>query len=408
MGLLNKLFLKKPDKDQFAKLVASALEKGGASNLRYDPSDFSLRVGSKDRTFFLDNAYRDYCHSENESGRKAGLARYVSSFLQTTQTPGDFASAKANLMPMVREAAYFSLAQLKFRADGVDASKLEYASRPIAAGLVAALAYDTEHNIMSVNQSTLQQWGAAFDAALEIATHNLRDRTPSNGFKQIAASLYVSQFGDCYDSARLLLPDLLYRLQLHGDPILFVPNRDQLWVTGRCNSPGIAAILKLGPDSHFNQGHGLSPNLYLLSDGKLVNYLPEDPAQREAILSIQRRRDVMDYAQQTEYLNAIHERENIDVFVASCSAYKRKDQGTFTLCVWTNGIDTLLPRTDHIAFLVDKQRNDHFTVPWESAFPVVEELLEVQPDWAPVRYRVRNFPDTPQLAQLRKRARPIT
>src|ERR1700731_2230604 len=109
MGLLNKLFLKKPDQDQFAKLVTSALEKGGASNLRYDPSDFSLRVGSTDRTFFLDNAYRDYCHSENESGRKAGLARYVSSFLQTTQTPGDFASAKANLMPMVRAAAYFSL-----------------------------------------------------------------------------------------------------------------------------------------------------------------------------------------------------------------------------------------------------------------------------------------------------------
>jgi hypothetical protein len=76
MGLFDKLFSKKPDKDQSAKLVTWALEKGGAGNLRYDPSDFSLRVGSTDRTLFLDNAYRDYCHAENENDRKAGLARY--------------------------------------------------------------------------------------------------------------------------------------------------------------------------------------------------------------------------------------------------------------------------------------------------------------------------------------------
>jgi hypothetical protein len=189
--------------------------------------------------------------------------------------------------------------------------------------------------------------------------------------------------------------------------ILFVPHRDQLWINGTYNSPGIAAILKFGPESHFNQGRGLSPSLYLPSEGKLVNYLPKDPAHRELALSIQRRRDVLDYAQQTEYLNTIHERENIDVFVASCSAYKRKEEGTFTLCVWTNGIDTLFPKTDHIAFLVDKQRNDHLTVPWESSFPVLRELMEVQPDLAPVRYRVRNFPDPPQLAQLRKLAKPI-
>jgi|GEM_PF-5889189 len=35
MGLFNKLFPKKPTKKEFAKIVQGALEKGGASGLKY-------------------------------------------------------------------------------------------------------------------------------------------------------------------------------------------------------------------------------------------------------------------------------------------------------------------------------------------------------------------------------------
>src|SRR5262249_9379850 len=157
---------------------------------------------------------------------EASLQRYVSSFLEATPTPTDFDSARANLMPVVRDPAYFSLTTLKVRAEGKDASKLVYTTKPVAPGLVAGLAYDSERAIMTVNQSTLQEWGASLDDALDIAIQNLRDRTPANGFKLIAPGLYVSQFGDSYDSARLLLPDVIYRLTLNGDPVIFAPNRD--------------------------------------------------------------------------------------------------------------------------------------------------------------------------------------
>src|SRR5262249_43551772 len=196
---------------------------------------------------------------------------------------------------------------------------------------------------------------------------------------------YVSQFGDSYDSARLLLPDVIYRLTLNGDPVIFAPNRDQLWITGKYDSAGLGAILKYGPDSHFKQGHGLSPNLYSLAEGKLVAFLPDDPAQRLLAESICRQRAAMDYHQQGQYLNAIHERENLDLFVAAYTLYKRKDETTFSISVWSNTIDSLLPKTDALAFMVNprsKDPQDRLVVDWDAAFPIVSNLLEEQPDIA--------------------------
>jgi hypothetical protein len=402
MGLLDKLFSKSTSRDGFAKLVTAALEKGGATGLRYNASDFSVRVESSDRTFFLENAYTDYSHAEDNTRRKASFERYVSSFLEETSMPVDFASARANLMPVVRDPAYFSLMDLQVRAGGGDPVKLAGRMQTIAPGLIVGLAFDSVHNIMNVNKSTLEKWNVDFDEALTIALHNLRDRTPANGFSQITPGLYISEFGDCYDSSRLLLPDIIYRLPLNGDPVIFAPNRDQVWVTGRHDSVNLGAILKFGPDSHFKQGHNLSPNLYLLADGKITDYVPKDPVQREAACALRRRRDHIDYTAQTGHLNAIYKREAIDVFVASFTLFQRKDQSTFSVCVWSNGIDSLLPRTDVIALLANPPQNDRLYVPWEAAFPIVSHLMDEQPELAPVRYRVRRFPDTVQLAELRK------
>src|SRR5262249_5660120 len=180
MGLLDRLLFRKPSKEAFVKLVLEALQKGGASGVRYSAADFSVRVDSADKTFFLENAFTDYSHAEKTTDREASLQRYVSSFLEATPTPTDFDSARANLMPVVRDPAYFSLTTLKVRAEGKDASKLVYTTKPVAPGLVAGLAYDSERAIMTVNQSTLQEWGASLDDALDIAIQNLRDRTPAN------------------------------------------------------------------------------------------------------------------------------------------------------------------------------------------------------------------------------------
>ena len=118
-------------------------------------------------------------------------------------------------------------------------------------------------------------------------------------------------------------------------------------------------------------------------------------------MKIKRQRDAIDYAQQQKLLNEIHEIEDIDIFVASYKIYERKDGFAYSACVWTKGIDSSLPRSENIAFMADVENPDYFVVPWEAAASVVGNLLEPEPDLAPVRYRARQFPSDEQLARLR-------
>jgi len=402
MGLLDKFLGKKPTHEEFAMEIMEALARSGARNLDHNPIDRSIRVGSTENTLYLDNAFSDYAAAK-PADRPGVIQRYVSSFLHIGSTPKDFATACFSLMPVVRDPAYFSLSLCMLKADGRDTSKLEYAIKEIAPGLVAAVAHDTEHNIMNVNRATLEEWGTSFDEALQTATFNLRDKTDPSSLKEIGAGLFVSQWGDCYDSARILLPDILHRLSLNGDPLVFLPNRDQLWVTGTHNSAAIKVMLVEGKVSHFEQGHSLSPNLYMHAEGQWRLYIPEEEELHKLWLSMKRQRDNLDYAQQKGYLEKFFERQKLDLFVATCQVYKRKDESLFSRCVWSKGVDSLLPETDFIVFMVPKSK-EHFSVAWHDAVRIVQPLMERDPELFPARYRVRSFPDESQLARLRQSA----
>jgi hypothetical protein len=51
--------------------------------------------------------------------------------------------------------------------------------------------------------------------------------------------------------------------------------------------------------------------------------------------------------------------------------------------------------------MADVENPEYFVVPWESAESVIGDLLELEPDLVPVRYRARQFPSEEQLAKLR-------
>ena len=401
MGILDKLFSKEPTREEFVKKMLEELTKRGATDIQYNSEARSLQFGSRKTIFYLDNAFTDY-RAAPAKGREGVIQHYASSFLQTPPAPMDFATVKSSLLPVVKDPSYFSMSRLLVQSDGKDISKMDFATKPIAPGLVAAVAQDTEHNIMNVGSGVLKGWGATFDEALQSAILNLRDKTNPNGIREIGEGFFISQWGDCYDCARILLPDVLHRLSLNGDPLVFLPNRDQLLVTGKYNSAAIRVMLTQGKASHFERGHALSPNLYVHTEGQWQQYIPEDEQLHKLWLSIRRQRDNLDYSQQKIYLEKLFQLQKKDVFVATCQLYKRKDESLFSRCVWTKGVDSFLPEADSIAFVADVKTKDVFSVAWKDALPVVLPLMERDPDLVPARYRVRAFPDESQLRQLRQ------
>lgn len=400
MKLLDRVFSSKPSKADFAAMAIEAFGNAGLVGLEYHVDNFSLKRAGSDATIFLQNSYVNYCGA-GRAERQEIVAKMVASLSALPEIPRDFAAARKNLMPVIRDEAYEGMTMLL--SGGETKAGFERQYKPFAAGLLAGLAYDTEHSITSVNLQTLESWGVDFDKAFAVAKENLRERTRPDGFESVHG-VYWARWGDSYDSSRMLLTELIYRLPVDGDAVAFVPNRDALMVTGTNNIAGLRVMLNTGVDSHFKQGHPVSPDLFVLEDGAWKHYIPEDRGLREVWETTRRQRDGMDYNQQKDLLDKVHEKEGVDIFVAGYRIGEPKGDKPFSICVWSKDVDSLLPVTESIAFMVDPEKGDFFMVRWEAAVAVVGNLMEEDPELIPKRIRVREFPNREQIAELRNRA----
>jgi hypothetical protein len=401
MNFLDKVFSGKPSRPDFTEMMMQAFQQAGIETTDQSESDFSLKLASGG-TVFLGNVYTMFCGAP-----RAKRQSIVSEFLAAAASisglssiPTDFATIRPSLMPVLSDAVYFSLIQLMQRKNGKQDVAQEDLVKPIAGGLQIGLAYDSERNITTLDREHFKSWGVSLDEAFKAAKENLWEKTDPTKFGG-GNGVYHGAWADSYDSSRMLLTELIYRLSVDGDPVVFVPNRDQFWITGTNNSAGLAALLKGGMESHFKQDHPLSPDLYALVDGTWKVHIPGDPALRELWMKIKRQRDAIDYAQQQKLLNEIYELEDIDIFVASYKVYERKDGLAYSACVWTDGVDSSLPRSENIALMADVENPEYFVVPWEATESVIGDMLELEPNLVPVRYRARQFPSEDQLAKLR-------
>lgn len=398
MGFLDKLFSSRPTRDQFAQIVLRDLANRGVTGARYDKECFAIHLGTGTNAPFLDNTYANYCKG-NKRQRAEALAHLTGGCAAKTAIPEDYAIVGPNLMPIVRDASYSSLADLNLRSRGFTDLKPSL-FRPLADGLVTMLAYDTEHSIMQVNQDSFSHWGVPFEEAFATAVQNLREKTDTRLLIETEPGVYHSRWGDSYDSARVHLTDLIYRLSLEGDPVAFIPNRDQLWITGHQNTQALQSFIAAAEETHF-AAHPLSARLYLLEDGKWRPYPPEELTLRTLCLNLLRKRAAVDYDQQKKALESIHAKSKTDIFVANYVVFKHKDGSFFSQTLWSNGVDSLLPEADTLALGIDPKAKNFLMVPWELAFPLLHDLMEREEGLAPVRYRVRTFPGTDRIAKLR-------
>lgn len=385
---------------EFAEIVRRAFEESGSPGLEYREAEFALKFPGRDASVFLHNSYANFCSSPL-SARSEVVSRLVAGFTATRDIHGDFAAARSHLMPAVRDAAYESLSQLLSGKEELDPGK-KWQYRPLVDDLIVGLVYDTEHTITTVNHNKLNQWETGLDDALKIAKENLWERADPQRLTG-KGGMYWGEWRDSYDSSRMLLTEFIYRLDVDGDPVAYIPNRDALMVTGKRNTAGLRVILNAGVETHFKSGHPLSPDLFLLENGVWKTYIPEDPALQEIWRSTRRNRDAADYSHQKQLLDKLQGSDG--VFVGRFMMFKSKDGVEFSACVWTKDVDTSMPRTEFVGLVTQVESKERVLVRWDDVMSVAGNLLEPDPRLIPPRYRARQFPSDEQMAQLRRVAK---
>lgn len=402
MGILD-FFQRDLTPDRFASVAMRRMPKMGVfSDIVYNSHDFSLIFkDSCDRTttFNLHNVFRDYLKAT--PGNRAGvLDKYIMAFA-TPMDMSDRETALANLMPVIRDGATFEFARLMGRLAGGDKMYKLAPSKPFFDRLVISLVVDSEHAVVSVSQNKLDEWGLDFDTALKRAIDNLRDRTEPN-FRVSPQGVLLSGWNDVFDASRLLLTDMLYRLPIQGDPVVAIPSRDHLLVTGSGNEKGIAELADIAVEVLETNTRPLGYQLFRLRDGQWSAFDGDLPA-RERIREAKYRGTMSVYDDQKKLLDQIHEKENIDIFVANYRVFNNEKLGGFISSVqWTRNVDALLPRADYVWFYCTTVK-EIVSVPWDIVVEVLGGLRR-EPHLLPERYRVGGFPSDDQMNRLKQHA----
>jgi len=389
--------------DKFASIALKRMSKLKLfRELTYDADHFCIRLkDSRDSamTFNLHNVYKDYQKAAHKA--KSGV---LNKYIQAFATPSDMSNGEAalkNLMPVIRDRSMFEYALLNGRLSGTHKSSNIVPSLPFFGHLVIALVVDSEHSITSINSGRLADWNVDFSSALKTAIDNLRDRTESK-FNPIGRGVFISAWSDIFDASRLLLTDMLHRLPIKGEPVIAIPSRNHLLVTGSGNEQGINDLIDIAADILTNETRPLSAQLFRFHDGTWKVFDGGEHA-REKLTRPEYMRRIGTYGDQKKLLDQIHANEKIDIFVASYRAYDNPELGgLFGAAQLTRGVTTLLPKVDYVWFYCTESK-EIISVPWSSA-EMVLPILSHASSYYPELFLINEFPDDDQLTTLRQSA----
>jgi len=386
-----------PSKDDFAKLMMDRIHQTGEKGkIVYEPEEFCLRgEGDTFAAMFLVNAYQEYCAADSDS-RERVVKHYVRNWFGATKDmPEDFEDAKPDLLPVVRSRSHFESNSLSGEVES--GSPLSWPYDILGEHFGIGIVYDLPEAMRSIPQASLDAWGVTFYEALETAMENLLSLKAQVIGPQSGEGVYLSATGDDYDASRLLVKDAIRHLQVKGDHIAMIPNRENLIVAGSEDVEGLAAMLKLATKA-LKEPRPISGIALRLDGEEWTPWLP--PSSHPSYKKFQqlRRQSLgQGYAQQKELLDRLHLKKGEDVFVAAFSALQAPDGRVLSYAVWAADADTLLPKTDVVAFIhIGKEPA---MVAWDKVVEVVGDMME-RLDIYPPRYRVRGFPSEKQLKAM--------
>lgn len=382
-----------PTEADFANHVLGALADAGHDDYVYQPDDSTLRSDAGG-VMSLKNLYGEY-RATAEPDRDAFVQRSVQGLFPAPM-PERYEDAKRFLLPSVRDAVYLELLDLRTPENKV-------VRKPVAPELVAALVYDGEASMQFISQEQLSSWGVKADTAWADALANLEAREDTR-FERVTEGVYRSPWKDNYDTSRVLLPKRLKRLRLKGEPVVFLPHRDVLLVTGSQDDKGLLAALD-AVDEAFKLPRATTGRAWRLRGEKWEPFLPA--ASSEAYEDLKDYADearVMDTNDQKAALDEKFEADGTDIFVGTLFRVQSKNTGErFTYCVLTKTVDSLMPRADWVVFIdLDRPKEAQLVgaAKWDDFKKMLGPAVKKANYPGPERWRVRGFPTAKQQKTL--------
>jgi hypothetical protein len=244
MGWLDWLF-GPPTEAKFAQIFIDELQRAGEQRqITFDADEFQLLIsdgGDQNGIINLRNFYNEFC-SLSPADRKRYLPETIQAILAPREDlPEDFEEVKPHLRPKIWARAGIEHTNLQARIRG--GQKLEMPQYEVGSHLLASIVYDLPRSVRSISPEELESWGTSYYEALEIARQNLLEANLQ--YAKVGDSLYIFTVGDSYDASRILLTEFIHSLEVQGEIIAMVPNRDTLLLAGSDDDDALEKMVML-------------------------------------------------------------------------------------------------------------------------------------------------------------------
>jgi len=385
---------------KYLEKMIEELRRGGLTDpIDVDEDQFQLVAGG-----MVINLHNGFVEWERASVLRRGqvLRRFAEVFLQPGEPPAAVEQARPNLMLRVRDREWYAVNELRFAVDARDGEGPAFTYEPLNEWLAVEVVYDWPTSVSSLKPETLADWGMSVEEAIRTGRANLRERTEGT-FQAVAPGVFAAPWQDTYDAARLLLTELISRLDLSGDPVALLPQRNHLFLAGADDEPGLGRIAQLA-EPLLDEPHRVTGRAFVWREGRWQLFLPpETHPHHESFRRLVTLTVAEDYNEQQGVLEQRYAAGGEDVFVAAVMVRADNASGeTRSVCAWTEGVRAVLPRTDEIAFVVpgeSESENEITLVPWDRAVAVLAGAMEPQ-GFLPERWLVDRFPTPSELTAL--------
>jgi uncharacterized protein YtpQ (UPF0354 family) len=237
-------------------------------------SDLQLQVldaaGKEKMTLFLDNAYKEYLQSPERF--QEIVTRYVASLPEASELA---AVDRAQIVPVIKDDAWIaeSIAAVKERGGKGPAG---YVTEPYNAQLTILYAEDRPKQIRYLTPANLQELGLTAAELRPLAVENLRRLLPEIELHRSPTVTMITA-GGSYEASLLLLDEVWSGkiVPVEGDPVVAIPTRDLLLLTGTKTPGGVARLREIASKSVADSSYRLTDTLFVRRDGRFVEFIAE-------------------------------------------------------------------------------------------------------------------------------------
>jgi hypothetical protein len=383
-----------PNRDDFARDLAKRAAQHGMPGWAYDPAEGVLTHEPSGQKVFVQNSWLEYS-SAHRTARSLLMEKYLSMMLGAAEeVPQLWEAAARNLYVCVRSRHHRMSLEIESR--GKPGGLPKPVLQPWHGDIDTVLMYDFGQYLAHVTQDTAEPWGQPTEALFARARANLAAlERPS--WQQIGDGVFQLVSNVSYEESFVLVKGVWESVAVDGDPVVALPNRGVLLLTGSDIPGGLDLLIAEARRSMQERPWPLSAGLFRRVGDAWQPFSPD-----ASLVPAARMLDLVSlanlYAEQQDALEKHFEREGIDIFVAKFDVLGRNVEDLQSWCTWSEGVLSLLPQTDVVILGRSDETSKPLIVPWSDVRRICGHYMEATQE-DPPRFRVASFP-TQEWAQL--------